>query len=32
MRDLGIKEGQTLMVGLPTESLRVFDSVTEPGA
>ncbi len=32
MRDLGIKEGQTLMVGLPAESLRVFDGVSEPGA
>jgi hypothetical protein len=25
MRDLGIREGQTLTVGLPPESLRVFD-------
>src|SRR5881394_785826 len=32
MRDLGIMEGQTLTVGLPSESLRVFDGVTEPGA
>ncbi|TMJ72388.1 MAG: TOBE domain-containing protein, partial [Alphaproteobacteria bacterium] len=32
MRDLGIKEGQTLTIGLPAESLRVFDGVTEPGA
>jgi len=32
MRDLGIKEGQTLTIGLPPESLRVFDADTEPGA
>jgi iron(III) transport system ATP-binding protein len=32
MRDLGIKEGQTLTVGLPPESLRVFDAGAEPGA
>jgi iron(III) transport system ATP-binding protein len=32
MRDLGIKEGQTLTVGLPPESLRVFDGDAEPGA
>jgi len=32
MRDLGIKEGQTLTVGLPPEALRVFDAPTESGA
>jgi iron(III) transport system ATP-binding protein len=32
MRDLGIEEGQTLTVGLPPESLRVFDDGTEPSA
>jgi iron(III) transport system ATP-binding protein len=32
MRDLGIKEGQTLTIGLPPESLRVFDAGAEPGA
>jgi hypothetical protein len=26
MRDLGIKEGQTLTIGLPPEALRVFDA------
>ena len=32
MRDLGIREGQTLTVGLPPELLRVFDGGAEPGA
>jgi len=32
MRDLGIKEGQTLTVGLPPEALRVFDVETAGGA
>ena len=32
MRDLGIKEGQTVTIGLPPESLRVFDAGAEPGA
>jgi iron(III) transport system ATP-binding protein len=32
MRDLGIKEGQTLTIGLPPEALRVFDAGAEPGA
>ena len=32
MRDLGIKEGQTLTIGLPPESLRVFDADAAGGA
>ena len=31
MRDLGIREGQTLTVALPPELLRVFDGGAEPG-
>ncbi len=31
MRDLGIREGQTLTVALPSELLRVFDDGAEPG-
>jgi iron(III) transport system ATP-binding protein len=31
MRDLGIREGQTLTVALPPELLRVFDDGAEPG-
>ena len=32
MRDLGIREGQTLTVALPPELLRVFDAGAGPGA
>jgi iron(III) transport system ATP-binding protein len=32
MRDLGIREGQTLTVALPPELLRVFDDGAEAGA
>jgi iron(III) transport system ATP-binding protein len=32
MRDLGIREGQTLTVALPPELLRVFDGHAEPNS
>jgi hypothetical protein len=32
VRDLGITEGQTLTIGLPPESLRVFDADAAGGA